>query len=190
MKKVSAIVVLAVMTLLACNSEPTFELVPKITFKDIKTFALAGGTGVGQGPRDSVVIALNFQDGDGDLGVNQNDSGRYSKDVRKTPNYLLKVFYQLNGRFQEVDFGESYTNLFFQPLRTDGRVGPIEGTLEYSLSLDYNNVPPAMIPILQRRNRRPLAFRKDTLKFQVSIKDRTLRQSNVIETTQIIVNNK
>ena len=60
---------------------------------------------------------------------------------------------------------------YFPRLKTDGKVGPIEGTIDYSIDF-----PQPFTPV------------KDSLKFQVTIKDRAGNISNTAESSVIVLN--
>jgi hypothetical protein len=80
-------------------------------------------------------------------------------------NYFVKVFRKENGTFQELNLGEFSYSGAFMPLRTDDKLGPIEGDLEYGVAPFFHSFTPP----------------NDTLKFQIQIADRALNESNSIE---------
>ena len=164
------------LTVSGCISEPDYPAAPVISFNQIRKVSLKAGTGVGQGARDSIIITLNFQDGDGDLGVNINDKN-LSAILKATPNYEMKTLFKVKGIYKVIDLGDSYSKFFFQPLRTDGKSGPIEGQLDYSTGYYYDFD-------YGFKSR----LKKDTVKFQIFIRDRALNQSNTIESDPIIIN--
>jgi hypothetical protein len=187
MKKIALLSVCVGMSVLGCISEPTFSPTPAISFKEIRKFKLAGGGGVGQGDRDSVVISIDFQDGDGDMGFNPNsaDTLLLPRNLRRVPNYELQWLYRQNGVFRPINVGNSFSKFFYPNLRPDNRQGPIEGTLDYSVSFVYGLVPDSLVRAFRPRR---FSYRRDTLKFQIQILDRAQNRSNVIESTPIIIN--
>lgn len=155
----------------ACIKEPDYSDVPEISFKEIRKITLPAGTGVGQGVRDSVILSIYFQDGDGDLGVNPNDTINTPKNIRSVKNYEVKVLRQTQGKFVEAELQVPLSG-FFPPLRLDKKKGPIEGTLDLS-QIFFED--------LFNKNKR------DTLKFEIRIKDRLLNTSNAIQTNAILL---
>lgn len=154
----------------ACIQEPNFGDTPEIVFKSINRTTLAAGSGVGQSVRDSVVISIYFQDGDGDLGVNPNDSVNTPRNIRSVKNYEVRVFRKNKGAFVEAPLQVPLSG-FFPPLRTDKKEGPIEGTLDFSQTFFED----------------PFTRKRDTLKFEIRIKDRKLNTSNAIMTDEVVV---
>jgi len=81
--------------LLACVKEPEWSTVPAITFKQIQKITKTSNDGFGGKAKiDSVIMSVNFQDGDGDLGITQAElkanPAKY-KDFRNFEvNVLLK----------------------------------------------------------------------------------------------------
>ena len=72
MKKVSGFIILALVgSLISCYKEIAFDEKPSIEFKDLKKEIridqFAGSK------KDSVILTIKFQDGDGDLGLNEKE---------------------------------------------------------------------------------------------------------------------
>jgi hypothetical protein len=55
-------------TISACFDAPEFNIIPEITFNKIKFKEVPGG-----GTNDSLILTINFRDGDGDLGINPDE---------------------------------------------------------------------------------------------------------------------
>ena len=150
----------------SCYQEPEFSLVPEITFRSIeKEIRVDQFTGAN---KDSVIITLDFQDGDGDLGLSETEKA--AAELRGDYNYVVRVFRQRNGVFQEFNPGIPYSG-YFPQFRSDGRLGPIEGILSYSIDFPH-----------------PFTPRRDSLKFEIFIKDVAGNVSNTIETDVIVLN--
>jgi hypothetical protein len=151
----------------SCYKEPDFSLTPEIEFYDITSeVRLDQATG---GVKDSVVVTIKFQDGDGDLGVNTEATTEYFKKFGY--NYNVKMFREKNGKFEEV-INEVALSGFFPVLSTD-KPGPLEGKLSYRMPAFFHD----------------FWIKKDKVKFLITIKDRAGNQSNEIETDTIILNN-
>lgn len=167
MKKVSVLVVFSVVALVTgCYKEVSFDVKPYIEFKDLrKEIRLDQFSG---SKKDSVILTIKFQDGDGDLGLNEEE--KKAAVTQQDFNYIVRIFRQKKGVFQEVIPEVTYSG-FFPRLKVDNKKGPIEGTLDYSFVYFQDFTP-----------------KKDSLKYQVTIKDRSGNVSNTIETKVIILN--
>jgi hypothetical protein len=156
-----------------CFNEPNYSNTPEITSAAIFPYKnLAGGTGVGQSRRDSVVITIGFRDGDGNLGndlpLAKADSARYASNGG-WGNYKISTLRLVNNRYEEVNLAVNQTLIF--PNLAKGRPpGPIEGTLDFNSTFQYGT-----------------SFRLYPVKFRIQIRDRDLNVSNVIETDTITV---
>jgi hypothetical protein len=128
---------------------------------------------------DSLVLVLHFQDGDGDLGLTSEDRQNNPKYQQFTAdgtpndyyyNYFVTVERRVNGQFVKAYADVPFSGAF-PPLKPDGKPGPIEGDLEYSLIFPLFSSPP-----------------NDTLRFNIQIVDRELRRSNSITTDPVVIN--
>ncbi|WP_259016853.1 hypothetical protein [Emticicia fluvialis] len=166
MKKVSVLVVFSVTALLiGCYNDISFDLIPYIEFRDLrKETTLDSFSG---SKKDSVIISIHFEDGDGDLGLSEEEK-KVAVD-KQDFNYLLKIFRSKDGVFQEIPQPVPYSG-FFPRLKLDDKKRPIEGTLNYSIVYFHNSVPA-----------------KDTVKYQITIKDRAGNVSNTVESKPIIL---
>ena len=150
----------------SCYKEPEFSLTPQISFENIeKEVRIDLFTGAN---KDSVVIAVKFQDGDGDLGL--NEAQKAIAQQNNEYNYLIKTFRKKNGVFDEVSSLISLSG-FFPSLKNDDKVGPIEGLLYYTVEFPH-----------------PFTPKNDTLMFEVQLRDRAGNFSNTIETEEVVLN--
>jgi hypothetical protein len=167
MKKVSGFIILAAIgSLVGCYKETTFDVKPAIEFKDLKKEIridqFAGSK------KDSVILTIKFQDGDGDLGLNEKE--KTAAELKSDFNYIIRIFRKKRGVFTEYVPAVPYSG-YFPRLKTDGKLGPIEGTIDYSIDFPH-----------------PFTPVKDSLKFQVTIKDRAGNISNTTESEVIVLN--
>ncbi len=158
----------------SCWNEPDFDDTPKISFSGLNIFRkLPARVGVGGGERDSVIIALDFTDGNGDLGVNsprnKADSAAYNAMFKEWGNYQIKVFKLVNNKYEELNLPEN-RQLVFPRLTKEGTKGAIEGKLEFRQIFYYSRTA-KITPV----------------KFQIKIRDRNLLESNMIETDTVHV---
>lgn len=157
---------------------PDFPPEPKITPRPSRVYynVIEGRLG---NRVDSVVVVLHFEDGDGDLGLTSEDRQNNPRYQQNNPdgtsnkyyyNYFAKVYRKVDGEFTDANAGVPFSGAF-PPLKPDGKPGPIEGELEYSLLFPLSSSLP-----------------NDTIRFEIQIVDRELRESNIILTELIVVN--
>jgi hypothetical protein len=164
--------------LTSCLNEPSYPDTPEISFESIRLQRFPIPNSV---PIDSVYITINFQDGDGDLGLNsvEAQTAPYgSKDVAAV-NYINTAFIKKPTVSQfdsaRIFYPQLKRNLYslFDHLSptTDNRKSPLRGTLTraYGFFLGGPYLP------------------GDEIKFRVSIYDRALHHSNEIETSSVII---
>lgn len=154
------------LTLSACFNEPNYSNTPNIDFRGLFRYTIEAGKGVGKSKRDSVVLTIGFKDGDGNLGndipLPRADSARYASNGG-WGNYRIRTFRLENKQYKEVKLDINQFLLF--PDLTNGKPkGAIEGTLDFSQTFQYGT-----------------SFQMYPVKFQIQIRDRSLNESNVIE---------
>lgn len=149
---------------MSCFEPPSFSNTPEISFNNIVKFTVADPFSGVNSKKDSVVITIDYKDGDGDLG--ESIAGRSNPKYNEWGNYELKTL-RLDPdtkRFVELPQAANKT-LFFPVLKPDLKRGPIEGDLSLSPSFFYNN-----------------RSRLTVVKYQIRIRDRALNVSNMVET--------
>jgi hypothetical protein len=162
----SSFLLLAAIVFSGCYKEPEFPETPTIEFQDIsKAIRIDQFSGAN---KDSVTISLKFQDGDGDLGLNSEEIS--SAQLNEDYNYVVRVFRKVRGNLVEFKPFIPYSGFFFR-LKKDDKPGPIEGTLDYSIDFPH-----------------PFTPKRDSVQFQIFLKDRAGNISNTIETETIVLN--
>lgn len=158
----------------ACFTEPNFSNTPVIRFQQLYKITKPASADRRTPKRDSVVITIDGEDGDGDLGEDtQLDSVRIRRTVfaKETwGNYELKTMQLVNGKYEELILTD-YQKLFFPRLYRNDKRGPVEIT-----NLDFGSVFPYSNNV-----------KLVTVKFRLKIRDRALHESNTIETDTITV---
>ncbi len=162
----------------SCLSEPSYSTTPSISFNSIsrQRYTTANGAIV-----DSVFITINFQDGDGDLGLSSTEAtvAPYTPTYYGANFYMTPFVKNATGTYTALRFARpelfltvnSYYDRFDHPsATTDNRAAPLRGTLRRAYEFLYGS------PFLPNQE----------VKFTVSIFDRALHQSNEIETTSIV----
>ncbi len=176
--KIIGFLVVGLFFLTGCFSEPDYPNTPQIEFVRLQNLK-----GEKSANTDSVIITLFFQDGDGDLGLNSTDTvAPFSeRNPDGTINRFRHNFFadveRLNedGEFEPVPFASENFNLNsrFPVLNTLDKETALEGDLRYSITLFSTSISPVK--------------KGDILRYKISIADRNLNVSNVIETTPMTV---
>jgi len=81
--------------MLACTSEPDFSYVPSISFNSIQLLTTEKQGLLGISKKDSVIITVDFQDGDGDLGFTPEELAKLKKTTGEVYKLLLWMFWYL-----------------------------------------------------------------------------------------------
>jgi hypothetical protein len=169
----------------SCLKAPDFPVEPSITFNQIKS-NYAPRTAQSSNPGDTIVFVIDFQDGDGDLGLDPDDvavapykdpTGGHNN-LSKANNFFIQS-YKLNKSTGQ--FAPFYTQNKGYPgeddstyprLETDKSVkpAPTKGTMRFKLPLSLNRIDYAT---------------GDVVKFEISIMDRAFHQSNTVITTAV-----
>ena len=165
--------------LLACVKEPEWSTVPSITFKQIQKITKISNDGFGGKAKiDSVVMPINFRDGDGHLGITQAEMRANPAKYKDFRNFEVNVMLKKNGKFVPITFSPSLGGLMNFKFKADQKSGPIEGSVDYSTQFVYAFYK-GYSPLFTEKN--------DTLKFQIFIRDNALQTSNVVETDPIVI---
>ncbi|MET4072862.1 hypothetical protein [Hymenobacter sp. UYCo722] len=166
----------------SCLKAPEFPVEPTITFNNLKNIyvppIVAGATAA-----DTLEFAVDFQDGDGDLGLDADDAkaAPYNaqtgghNNLATSNNYFIQPFKKINGKFAPFytpsgfpgEYDGRYPRL---ETTTDTKPAPLKGTLRYKLRLPLN---------------RTSYSAGDVLRFEISIMDRAFHQSNTVTTTEV-----
>lgn len=153
----------------ACQHPPDYDVKPHLEFKTVEKWSsLENGV-----KKDSLILVTRFEDGDGDLGLSNEDIAQPPFNQGKNNiNYFVDIYIKKNNTFQllQLPTGFTFNGRFFR-LAPDGRVGPIEGDLRYSIVVREN----------------PLITSGDVLKFHVRVRDRALRESNTVVSEEVKV---
>lgn len=186
--------------LYACETPPDYPSVPSIEFQSVQYFDNNGAQS------DTILIKITFRDGDGDLGLTGQDTTppfnflqlgartNVSGDTLEILtnlnhyNFFCDFYIKRQGVFERMldfnlDDGIPYqvpVNPFyfrFPLLNPDMKKGPLEGTIQIALANSF----------FQRFDGFGTFLPTDTLKLRIYIKDRTLNNSNTIESTEFTV---
>lgn len=179
--RTAGILGLATVSLSSCLTEPSYSNTPSISFNNLQSNRYLRGTT----PVDSVLITINFQDGDGDLGITETESKNAPYSVaRPGTNFRMTPFVKAAGAtsfdsLKNVRPEQFLTKTSFYDrfdhisTTTDNRASPLRGVLTRRYAFLLGGYPGLKAG--------------DEVKFTVSILDRALHQSNEIETNSIII---
>lgn len=164
--KIISAVIISSLWLGSCLSVPEFSHTPEIEFSGIAISPrLDANTG---GYKDSITISIKFKDGDGDLGASAEDIA-----LNPPHNFVLKQFRKVNGDFVPyvpADTSSVLTGGYFHRLSGE-KPGPIEGTIHHRVEILHCCYK----------------YAKDTIRFEVFIRDRAGNISNTVTTDPVIV---
>ena len=156
----------AILFSFGCSKETPDPVPPVITFMDAQFSA----------DKSYAIIQFEFFDGDGDLGLKQEENG-----AGQEYNVFVDYYEKINGAWVLISPIITYNtttteyDTFFYNVRMPFLENESGRSLEGEIKVDlfYNNFSA------------PLA---DTFKYDIRIKDRALQLSNVITTSELIVN--
>ncbi|WP_026629933.1 hypothetical protein [Dyadobacter alkalitolerans] len=167
--KVSLFIILAAGAL-GCVDIPDFDNTPKIYYNGIDQFTETDSAD--KKVRENVIITIDFEDGDGDLGASADErsDSSFVRPYGKWGNYeLVTARKGSDGKWTESILAEDQYK-WMPILKPDGKPGPIKGKLDLNTSFLYGN---STVPVYVR--------------FKVRIRDRALNVSEQIQTDSIQV---
>jgi len=147
----------------ACTKEEVFPPEPAITFLSLTKIANSGTID------DKGMLKIFFTDGDGDLGLDTQDTlSPFDKSSIYYYNYFIKFFEKQHGTFVEVNPPIVF-NSRIPRLATSGNNNSIKGEIDLEVYINNYSSP------------------YDTIRFEASICDRKLHLSNVITTPELVI---
>ncbi|MBO2007771.1 hypothetical protein [Hymenobacter negativus] len=174
-----------------CIQAPDYSFTPEIDVKEVRKVVVppAGGNSTS----NEITFVLNFRDGDGDLGLSDDDiktspytdpatsAAAARNHTDNTLNYYIQPLKLVGGTFVPYitppgTFGKfgQYDARFPRLDGTDAKPAPLKGQLNYvfPIFLDGNGTSGSYSP-------------GDVFKFQLTILDRQLHVSNTVTTEAI-----
>jgi hypothetical protein len=151
------IIFVSVIFLYYCQKPQTYPEIPNISFDKI---IFKDTLDALQNRGKKAILLFNLVDGDGDIGRNQEDT---------TKDLFIKLFSKKNGSFSEVKLKipHNYTMPYLTPVGQNK-------TLKALVKIDMFYTPLSQFPY-------------DTIRYEFSIFDRALNQSNVVVSPEIPV---
>ncbi|ARS37718.1 hypothetical protein CA264_04365 [Pontibacter actiniarum] len=173
MLKYGALLLVVALIAAGCREEPNYSDVPEITFDRVEQYTFTKN----KVTFDSLVIAVDYQDGDGNLGLSRGEGGSQSGPDFEPPfnpgsqyfdNFIVNLQVKRDGEYvnSPVNF-----NGRFPRLSSDEKEEALEGEIRYTITSFTTESYP---------------FR-DTVRFEVFIYDRALNKSNVVYTDDVVL---
>ena len=158
---------IAVFLLVACKKEEKFSEIPYISFVDFVKIDNALGYD------DQARLTIHFQDGDGDLGLNENDIyPPFDTSSIYHYNFFIDCYKKIDGEYQLLELDGTQNSRF--PRLSDKDSESIEGDISVNVYIGtYDWSTPY-----------------DTMKLECHIVDRKLHESNTITVPEFIVKKK
>lgn len=148
----------------SCLKPVSYPVEPFITYKE---FAAVG---------DSANLYIEFTDGDGDIGLTENEIyPPYDSSSIYYYNLFIKYFEKVDGVWQPgktIPAGEDIEfNYRIQYIEPQGQNKALKGEIRVMLQPFYYN---------------PVSPDSDTIKYSIQMCDRALHMSNVVESEEIV----
>ncbi|WP_400191383.1 hypothetical protein [Hymenobacter sp. B81] len=166
--------VLLALAATSCLNPPDYPDTPSISFKSFTRQRVSDRFGT----YDTLTVTISFKDGDGDLGLNNDEEqppyNRLNLDGtenRYYNNYYLQPqIRKANGEFEDTTFSIPFNSRFPRLAPTE-KPAPLRGDLSFGYKLFQGSLG------------RPGA----QLRFRVSIIDRALHESNEVITDAVTI---
>jgi len=158
----------------SCLQAPDYPVTPRIEENSVTVFR----RGTPQNDlRDSIEVALNFEDGDGDLGLDDTDtSGVFAYNGGRNrfyENYFIQPYYKNEqGVFVPTQPLGFENGRFIRLTEPDSKPGPIRGVLRRAILVSLLNPAFSNQPGTEYQ-------------FEITIVDRALHESNKVITKPI-----
>lgn len=179
------LVLLSGVAISSCINPPDFPDTPSIEFKSLQVQRLPSAPGLQ--PVDSITVAIEFKDGDGDLGLNSEEYSRPPYNRLNSDNtvnlnhwnYFFKIFVKENGRFVQrttlvngspLDPTQYYGQFPHLEPNADKKA-PLKGQLYFGQTFGLGD----------------LFLPGEEVQFEIYIKDRALNTSNTVTTNSFVV---
>jgi len=155
--------ILAALVLTGCFKEEEYPVEPFISEPTFTNMT------------DSAVVSFTFTDGDGDVGLGDDElDPPYDSSSIFYYNLYLNYYEKddINGWQQGIDLAGNPISFKYriERIQVKGKQRGMKGTMDVALS-DFQN---------------PFSDQSDTIKFSIQLFDRALHESNIIETVEIV----
>ncbi|MDB5233688.1 MAG: hypothetical protein JWR44_681 [Hymenobacter sp.] len=170
---------LAGTALSGCLQAPDYPVVPAIDYNRVEVNHIPAGI---EDAVDELTFVLDFRDGDGDLGLSLEDLATAPYNTKTGGhnnlgfghNYFIQPYKKVNGVWTQYivpgSFKGEYDSYFPRLDAADTKPAPLKGELRYKLPISLGGAPYAPGQVFR---------------FEISILDRALNESNTITTGEI-----
>lgn len=164
LKHFSMILIIGLLLSTSCTKHEVYSVIPQIEYKSFEKIITTTGVD------DKALLTISFTDGDGDIGLNPEDTfPPYNANSPYYYNFIID-YYELEGdSFVKIDL----------PFTNNSRIPYVEADLaergikgEITIELFFNNI----------------MSNADSIRYEMYIIDRSLHKSNRITTPSIYVN--
>ena len=169
---------LSILALNSCVQEPDYSTTPEISFASIRKINKIASDGFGGTTKiDSLIMSINFKDGDGDLGITEAEvkANAAYKDFK---NFIVDAYIIKNNKPVALNLNPALGGRMNFKFNQSGKKRAIEGTVDYSSQFAYAFYK-GYSPLFTPKN--------DTLQFDIKIVDNAFHQSNVVRTDRIVI---
>ncbi len=170
-------------SLTGCINAPDYPVTPEIDFKEVQVVHIPAGV---QDASDDLTFVLNFRDGDGDLGLSQDDIHLPPYNQPPQPpvpqrnqttnaiNYFIQPYLKnpATGQFTKFVIGRIGENDGTYPRLdgTDAKPAPLKGELRCRLPISLDGS----------------VYKKgQVFRYEITILDRALHVSNTVITSEV-----
>jgi hypothetical protein len=169
MKKIVCFLILIVVVLSACKKPVRYSDIPKIEFISINKYQ-------DEMIKDGAMLTFSFQDGNGDIGLNNNDTfPPFNPKSTYYYNFFCDYYEKQNGVFKKIDSIE--VNGKMLPFNLNARIPRLSYLPEESINGEIYLIMPFYYDTSSPYN--------DTIGLTFYIVDRKLNKSNMEEVTVI-----
>ncbi|WP_162052572.1 hypothetical protein [Pontibacter pamirensis] len=175
--KYSAALLLLALLVSGCREEPNYPDEPAITFDRVDQYTYTKN----RITFDSLVVVVDFTDGDGNLGLRRTPTGNSDPDFQppfdqSSPyfnNFFANLQIKRGSIYVPYPFPVASLNLNgrFPRLSNDDQDETLEGEIRYTLTNFSNDI---FDP-------------RDTVRFEIYIYDRALNKSNVVYSDDVVL---
>jgi hypothetical protein len=163
LQKTAMIIIISFVFITACTKHETYSVIPEIEYKSFDKIPTSTGID------NKAYLTISFTDGDGDIGLNPEDTfPPYNANSPYYYNFIIDYYELQNDSFVKIDL----------PLTNNSRIPYVDANLaergikgEITIELFFNNIMST----------------SDSIRYEIYIFDRALHKSNVIMTPSIYV---
>lgn len=163
LKHLAMILIIGLLLFTSCTKHDTYSVIPEIEYKSFDKIPTSSGID------DKALLTISFTDGDGDIGLNPEDTfPPYNASSPYYYNFIIDYYEQQGDSFVKIDL----------PFTNNSRIPYVEADLvergikgEITIEVFFNNI----------------MSNADSIRYELYILDRSLHKSNSVTTPSIFV---